>query len=78
MELSGLEVAVENMSLVIQAISKHLFDTMLEKQDSTSSSPTQTIVDEGHFVAKSYISNQLLETSNWGLHRDGTSRKKTA
>ncbi|XP_045169684.2 uncharacterized protein LOC123532337 [Mercenaria mercenaria] len=76
MELSGLEVAVEKVSPVIQAISKHLFHVNLEKKDLPSSTTTQSIVDEGHFIAKSYISHQLSETENWGLHRDGTSRKK--
>lgn len=76
MELSGLEAAVEKVFPVIQAILKHLFNVNLEKNDLPSSNTTQSTVDEGHFVAKSYISHQLSNTENWGLHRDGTPCKK--
>jgi hypothetical protein len=33
-------------------------------------------VDEGHFLAKTYISEKLDESEHWGLNRDDTSRQK--
>ena len=51
-ELSGLEVAVEKVSEVIRTVSKHLFQIEFEKNDLPSSSTVQSIVDEGHFLAK--------------------------
>lgn len=75
-ELSGLEVAVEKVPSVIQSVSKHLFGREFEKHEIPSSTTVQTIVDEGHFLAKAYISKQLSETENWGLNRDGTTRRK--
>ncbi|XP_045198613.2 uncharacterized protein LOC123552927 [Mercenaria mercenaria] len=75
-ELSGLEVAVEKVSEVIKTVSKHLFHVDIENSDLPSSSTVQSIVDEGHYLAKTYISHQLSETENWGLSRDGTTRRK--
>ncbi|KAL4219419.1 Piwi-like protein 1 [Mactra antiquata] len=75
-ELSGLEVAVEKVPNVIKTVSKHLFGKDLRKTDLPSSTTVQTIVDEGHYLAKAFISKQLSETENWGLNRDGTTRKK--
>lgn len=75
-ELSGLEVAVEKVSPVIATVSKHLFGRKLEKSELPTSTTVQSIVDEGHFLAKTCISEQLAETENWGLNRDGTTRRK--
>ena len=33
-------------------------------------------MDEGHYLAKTYISERLEKSENWGLQRDGTSRQK--
>lgn len=75
-ELGGLEVAVEKIPEVIKCVSKHVFNTEFKSSDVPSSSTAQNIIDEGHFLAKTFISEKLAETENWGLNRDGTTRKK--
>lgn len=75
-ELGGLEVAVEKIPEVIKCVSKHVFNTKFKSSDIPSSSTTQNIIDEGHLLAKTFISEKLAETENWGLNRDGTTRKK--
>ncbi|CAC5358700.1 unnamed protein product [Mytilus coruscus] len=76
MELSGLEVAVEKVSPVIQTVCKQLFDIDLDKSQLPSSTTVQSIVDEGHYIAKTFISERLDQSENWGLNRDGTTRRK--
>ena len=75
-ELTGLEVANEKVSPVISTVAKHLFEKEFNKGDLPSSKTVQTIVDEGHYVAKAFISEKLSHTDSWGLNRDGTTRKK--
>ncbi|KAG1681918.1 hypothetical protein GQR58_011451 [Nymphon striatum] len=55
-ELSGLEVAVEK-------VSRQLFNTDHRKGDVPSSTTVQSIVDEGHYIAKTGVSTamELLE-----------------
>ena len=76
MELSGLEVVVEKVSFVIQSVCKQLFNINLTKADLPSPTTVQAIVDEGHFLAKTFISEKLEQSENWGLNRDGTTRRK--
>ena len=75
-ELAGLEVACEKVSPVISAVSNHIFGRQFNKSDLPSSTTVQTVVDEGHYLAKSYVSDQLVNSPGWGLHCDGTSRRK--
>ncbi|KAG1667760.1 hypothetical protein GQR58_018268 [Nymphon striatum] len=62
-ELSGLEVAVEKVSSVIETVSRQLFNTDHRKGDVPSSTTVQSIVDEGHYIAKTGVSTamELLE-----------------
>ncbi|XP_045159232.2 uncharacterized protein LOC123524811 [Mercenaria mercenaria] len=76
MELAALEVATEKVSKVIQCVSSHLHNYSLKNDELPNSTTVQTIVDEGHFIAKTYIAEKLDESSTWGLSRDGTTRKK--
>ncbi|CAG2245173.1 unnamed protein product [Mytilus edulis] len=76
MEVSGLEVAVEKVSPVIQTVCKHSFDIGLDTSQLPSSTTVQSIVDEGYFIAKTFISEKLHQSENWGLNRDGTTRGK--
>ena len=73
-ELTALQVAQSKISSVIEAVSHHLFDTKIEKLPDRKS--VQNINDEGHYVVKRYISSELDGTSQWSLHKDGTTRKK--
>ncbi|XP_063406504.1 uncharacterized protein LOC134690461 [Mytilus trossulus] len=59
MELSGLEVAVGKVSPVIQTVCKHLFDIGLDTSQLPSSTTVQSIVDEGHYIAKTFIFEKL-------------------
>jgi hypothetical protein len=34
------------------------------------------MVDEGHYIAKTFIAEKLSETANWGLSHSGTTRRK--
>ena len=76
MELSGLEVAVEKVSFVIQSVCKQLFNINLTKPDLPSPTTVQAIVDEGHFLAITFISEKLEQSENWGLNQDGTTGRK--
>ena len=75
-ELTGLEVAVEKVTSTIETVSKHLFGTHFKKCDQPTKTTVQSIVDDGHYLAKTFISQQLAETENWGINRDGTTRRK--
>lgn len=76
MELSGLEVAVEKVSPIIQTVAKHLFAENITKSELPNPSTVQVIVDEGHFLAKKFIAEKINKVDNWGLGRDGTTRRK--
>ena len=76
MELVGLEVAVEKVSPVIQSVLRHILGKSLDRSDLPNPSTAQAIVDEGHYIAKTFISEKLNKAENWGLGRDGTTRKK--
>jgi hypothetical protein len=71
-ELTGLEVANEN----ICAVAKHLFMKDFSKGKLPSSKTVQSMVDDGYYVAKAFISEKLAGTSRWRLNRDGTTRNK--
>lgn len=75
-QLAGLEVATEKVRPVIEVVLSCLFGLTLQKNDLPNSSSVQRIVDEGHYIAKSYIAERLDSCENWGLSRDGTTRKK--
>jgi hypothetical protein len=75
-ELSSLEEAVEKISSVIKAVITHMLGHEFKKADLPNSTTVQNIVDEGHYLAKTYISERLENTEKWGLQRDGTSRQK--
>ncbi|XP_064653012.1 uncharacterized protein LOC135503383 [Lineus longissimus] len=48
----------------------------LQKADVPNPSTVRAISDEGQYVAKRFIAEQLKESTNWGLCKDGTTRKK--
>ena len=73
LELNGFEVAVEEVSPVIQAVLKHITSAQIPKSELPNRNTVQTIVDQGHFLAKTYISIRIDNCKYWGLHRDGTS-----
>lgn len=75
-ELAGLEVAVEKIPSVIETVSKHLFLRQLSKTDLPGKTSVQAMIDEGHFLAKTFVAEKLNDTKAFGLQRDGTSRKK--
>ena len=76
LELTGLEVAVEKISPTIQAVIKHITGSNIPKSELPNKNTVQTIVDQGHFLAKTYISERIEKCENWGLNRDGTTRRK--
>ncbi|KAL3848471.1 hypothetical protein ACJMK2_019325 [Sinanodonta woodiana] len=75
-QLAGLEVATEKVTPVIQVVSEKLFEKKFDRKELPNSTTVQTIIDKGHFIAKAYIAEKIDNCKNWGLNRDGTSRRK--
>ncbi|KAH3826899.1 uncharacterized protein LOC127832644 [Dreissena polymorpha] len=75
-QLAGLEVATEKVTPVIEVVAETLFDHKFVSRELPNASTVQTIIDEGHFLAKTFIATKIDKCNNWGLHRDGTSRKR--
>ena len=59
---------------VIKTVAKHLFDTDLDDRDLPCLQSAINIVDEAHVVAKIQTAEKLLQSENFTLHTDGTSR----
>ena len=72
----GLEVATEKVTPVIEVVAENLFKTKFSKSHLPNSTTVQTIVDEGHYLAKAYIADKIEHCENWDINRDGTTRKK--
>ncbi|XP_060575254.1 uncharacterized protein LOC132732770 [Ruditapes philippinarum] len=64
------------MSPVIQCVMKHLCGIDLCKDQLPNPATAQAIVDAGHYITKTFIADKLEQCENWGLNRDGTSRRK--
>ncbi|KAL3831421.1 hypothetical protein ACJMK2_023172 [Sinanodonta woodiana] len=75
-ELVGLEVAVEKVSPVIQSVLRHILGKSLDRSDLPNPTTTRAIVDEGHYIAKTFILEKFNKAENGSLGRDGTTRKK--
>ena len=74
MELAGLEVATGKIAAVVETVG-NLCDTTFSHLPSRMA--CQRIVDEGHIIAKAFIKERVLKRSkSFGLHKDGTTRKK--
>lgn len=76
MELIGLEVATEKVGPVIQTVAEHIFSCKLNKRDVPNRQTVQNIADEAQYISKRYIAETLATSNSWGLHKDGTTRKK--
>ena len=55
---------------------KHMTGTEISRSELPNKNTVQNFVDLGHLLAKTYISEKLDKCENWGLSRDGTSRRK--
>ena len=76
LELLGNEVALHKVAPVIQAVSKHLFQTPLSDKDLPGRQCVNDISDEAHFLLKKFYAEKLASMDHWGFNKDGTSRKK--
>ncbi|KAK3789314.1 hypothetical protein RRG08_001704 [Elysia crispata] len=74
--LAKNEVATAKMSPVIQCVGKYIFHHEFQNFDLPHGNTCQNIVDEGHYIATQYIADKLEQTAKWGLHKDGTTRKR--
>ena len=75
MQLVGeCEVAASRCGTVIQAIAKHLFDSVVPDSDLPSTRSAIRFADRGHVLTKMHVSEALLEADDWDMHLDGTSR----
>ena len=75
-ELLSLEVAADKVPKVIQAVGANIFKQTFADAVLPCATTVINMADEGHFIAQSYISSRLQCSENWGLHKDGTSRRK--
>ena len=73
-ELTSLELAQSKIGPAIKSVAKCLFNCDVHPLPDRKT--IQQINDEGHFIAKRYIAVQLGSSENWGLNKDGTSRKR--
>ena len=76
MELASFEVAVEKIAHVISTVSRHLLNYEIPIKDLPNRTTTQSIVDKRHYLPKTYVADKRDQSENWGLNRDGASRKK--
>jgi hypothetical protein len=73
-ELTSLEVAQSKIGPVIDAVATNLFNTSVRPLPSKTT--VQNINDEGHFLVKSYIAENLKTSTGMGISTDGTQRKR--
>lgn len=73
MELAGLEVATGKMKPVMETVSE-LCGVRLS--DLPSRQACQAMVDEGHVMAKHFIREKIARCKSFGVHKDGTTRRK--
>ena len=74
--LTALEIAQDKVSPTIKTVAADLFDIHINEKELPCRKTVQNINDEGQYIAKRYIAEKLTECSNWGLNKDGTTRKK--
>ena len=55
---------------------KHVTGPEISRSKLPNKDIVQNVVDLGHLLAKTYISERLDKCENWGLSRDSTSRRK--
>jgi hypothetical protein len=75
MELQGLGISAVKTPHVIQTVSRSLHHCQINNQDLPSRTTIQKIVDEAHVLAQTHATEKILETVNWDLFYDGTSRE---
>ena len=73
-ELTALELAQSKIGPAIKAVATWLFNCDVDPLPDRKN--IQQINDEGHFIAKKFIASRLEASDNWGLNKDGTSRKR--
>jgi hypothetical protein len=55
---------------------KHLCGKDLRKYQLSNHATVQAIVDEGHYITKTFLADKHEQCENLGLSRDGTFRRK--
>lgn len=60
------KLLLRKISPVIQAVSEHLFNVQMQESKSPRSSTVKEIIDEKHFVVKTFISEKLKACVIWG------------
>ena len=74
--LLAIGIAVHRVSETIQTVSMHLFGVKLRPSMLPSSTAILSISDEGHYLAKKFTIEQISDSDHFGIHKDGTSRRK--
>ena len=77
LELASHEVGTAKIGLVIQSVARNIFGVELSDVQLPKRAVCTNIVNEGGEIIKSIVARRLeKDTARWGLHKDGTSRKK--
>lgn len=76
MELVSFEVATDKVPLVIECVSKHVFNHNISKRNLPQRQTVLKITDESQYIVKTMYSELICQATHFGLHKDGTSRKK--
>lgn len=76
LELLRLEVASDKVGPVLGVVARHLFHCPLTPSQLPTRQTVVNISDEGQYLVKKYLSEQLYKTQFWGINKDGTQRKK--
>lgn len=73
MDLLGLEVATGKIAAVMESVGR-LCSTRFSCLPSRQI--CQKIADEGQVIAKMFVKDRVFESRSFGIHKDGTTRKK--
>ena len=68
------EVPPGRCGSVIQTVAKHVLNAVVPESHLPSMRSAERFADHGHVIGKIHIAETLLESENWDLHTDGTSR----
>ena len=68
------EVPPGRCGSVTQTRVRHLLNSTVPEGDLPSMRSAERFADRGHVIGKLHIAEVLLQSQNWGLHTDGTSR----
>ncbi|KAK7105611.1 uncharacterized protein [Littorina saxatilis] len=67
-------VSAKNSGHVIQTVARNLFHTDIDDKDVPSERTSLRFADQGHYLAKYHVAETVLDSDNFDIHFDGTTR----